>query len=52
MSGFNSEHQRYEEGVLGRDLVLMTPEAIAIRDLIDHLGELGSLAIKASEEAA
>lgn len=38
MSEFISETQRHSEGQLGRDLVLMTPEAIALRALIDTIG--------------
>lgn len=49
MSEYLSEHDRYENQVLGRDFISMTPEAIRLRGLIDHLGEL---AIKAQDEAA
>lgn len=33
------QHERYEQPPLCHDFVSMTPEAIALRDLIDHLGE-------------
>lgn len=37
MSEIESEQQRNIEGNLGRDFFLMTPEAIALRALIDAL---------------
>ncbi|MEO5499454.1 MAG: hypothetical protein ABIR46_03070 [Candidatus Saccharimonadales bacterium] len=43
MTEIETEHQRYEEGKLGRDFLSMTPEAVWLRNLIDHLGEVAVL---------
>ena len=51
MSEYENEHQRWTEGLLGRDFVSMTPEAIALRELIDHIGEVAIRAV-AGDEAA
>ena len=33
-----SEQQLHEQGVLGHDYISMSPEAVALRALIDHIG--------------
>lgn len=37
MCEFENEHQRFEEGSLGRDFISMTAEAIALRALVDRM---------------
>ena len=49
MCEHQNEHERYADGLLGHDFVDMRPEAIALRDLIDHLGEIAVIASEIEE---
>jgi hypothetical protein len=35
---FFEEHERSEQGVIPREVIIVTPEVLAIRALIDHFG--------------
>ena len=46
-----NEKQLHEQGPLGHDFIDMSPEAIKLRELVDHLGEI-SVIVAGEDDAA
>lgn len=52
MSEFITETSRAEQGVLSRDFVDMSPEAVRLREMIDAIGSFAVVAAKSGIDVA